>query len=354
MTKKLVYTPGVSAYVAITGHGAVETYDLTDDILEFSIDLTVDDSSRFSMNLKNEGGKYTGKFNPMDRIIIYLTKIETYPVLVGYISKAPYFRLNNSEITIEGKDALYRLQRLYWDKKLEDSYWLTYRQQDDTTMDGGFWKSGVSVLTEVANWSPEKIHIGDISREVIDWVSELYQARLEDTQGTELVEQVYGMIRSTGSSIVSTGSASGVAGVGAEIVIPEPYGTTYTYMGWQMITARSSTQWKFKDETGMPFDMNGFGFVNGRYVIACAPMFGKVGDYIDWVLTNGSVINSVVGDLKGADKDSVWGHDGGRSVIEFVVDKSSWYNTSRHPLKFHPEWDARAAKSINVGNYWGT
>lgn len=200
MTKKLVYTPGVSAYVSVKTALGYETYDLTDDITTYSIDLLTDKPSTFSITLKNEGGKYHGVFTPMDRIVIYLTKIDTYQVFSGYIRKATLWSLNNKEVTISGSDVLYRLEKLYWDSKLYESQELQRNVSQLWSSTEQYWQNGVSVLTEVANWNPEKIMVGQIPKEVVDMAMELYQARLEDTQGADLVSQVYEMLKSTGTS----------------------------------------------------------------------------------------------------------------------------------------------------------
>ncbi|MCP1101983.1 hypothetical protein M2454_000776 [Aequitasia blattaphilus] len=138
------------------------------------------------------------------------------------------------------------------------------------------------------------------------------------------------------------------------IEIPEPYGTVYTYMGWQTITSPSSNQYKLREEAGMNFDADGFAKIGERYVIACTTKFGKVGDYIDWELENGEVIRSVVGDIKNQSDSGAneYGHQEGRGVVEFVVDKYSWYGTSKHPKQFHPEWDSRVVRAIRSGSYW--
>ena len=141
-------------------------------------------------------------------------------------------------------------------------------------------------------------------------------------------------------------------GSGKTINIPSPYGDSFTYMGWSLITATGSNQYKLRVKTGEHYDANGFGKIGDRYVIACTPTFGKIGDEIDFVLANGRVIHGVMGDEKnmsdaGCNK---WGHDNGHSVVEFVVNKSMWYHTGKTVTKFHPEWaKSRVVKAINLG-----
>lgn len=44
------------------------------------------------------------------------------------------------------------------------------------------------------------------------------------------------------------------------------------------------------------------------------------------------------------------GHDGGHSVVEFVVNKSMWYHTGKTVTRFHPEWaKSRVVKAVNLG-----
>lgn len=138
------------------------------------------------------------------------------------------------------------------------------------------------------------------------------------------------------------------------IEIPEPYGTEYSYMGWQMITAKNSLQYKLREEAGMNFDEDGFGKINDRYVIACTTTFGQVGDYIDWELDNGTVIKTVIGDIKNQNDEGCneWGHRNGLCVVEFVVDKESWYGKGKYPTDFHSEWDGRVVQATKVGSFW--
>ena len=117
------------------------------------------------------------------------------------------------------------------------------------------------------------------------------------------------------------------------IEIPKEYGSSYTYMGWQMVTSPSSSQYKLRTAAGMNFDSEGYGIINGRKVIATTPKMGKVGDYVNVVLADGSTIPAIIGDIKNTnDKGAnAYGHNNGSSVVEFVVDKNSWYGKKDNP-----------------------
>ena len=99
---------------------------------------------------------------------------------------------------------------------------------------------------------------------------------------------------------------------------------------------------------------NGFGKIGDRYVVATTTTFGNVGDFIDVVQSDGTVIKCVIGDIKNQNDAGCtkWGHNNGQCVVEFVVDKSSWYGTSKTVDGYHPEWKQTVDKIINKGNYF--
>lgn len=134
----------------------------------------------------------------------------------------------------------------------------------------------------------------------------------------------------------------------------------YTYMGWQMITSPSSAQYKLREAAGMNFDEEGFGVIDGRYVIACTTTFGQVGDLVDFYLEDGSVLSCIIGDIK-SEGDANWtpyghAHGSALSVIEFVVDKASWYGSGHvNPgtSGCHPEWAQKIVSASRIGSYSG-
>ena len=141
---------------------------------------------------------------------------------------------------------------------------------------------------------------------------------------------------------------------GTTIDVPDGLGRVHAYMGWQCITSRSSDQYKLIESAGMNFDTNGFGKIGDRYVVATTTTFGNVGDFIDVVQSDGTVIKCVIGDIKNQNDAGCtkWGHNNGQCVVEFVVDKSSWYGTSKTVDGYHPEWKQTVDKIINKGNYF--
>lgn len=159
---------------------------------------------------------------------------------------------------------------------------------------------------------------------------------------------------------MATGAYMGGAAsitAGESITLPPGLGGVFTYMGWQMITSPSSNQYKLREAAGMNFNEEGFGIINGRYVIACTTTYGNVGDYVDFYQSNGNVLNCIIGDIKNQSDAGCnqWGHLNGQCVVEFVVDKNSWYNRKNNvgTSTNHPELGGQTiVKAVNGGNYF--
>lgn len=169
---------------------------------------------------------------------------------------------------------------------------------------------------------------------------------------------------SSGTTYSTTGTQAAGAvkdlGDSKVITLPSGIGSVHTYMGWQCITARSSTQYKLIEAAGMNFDEEGFGKIGDRYVIACTTTYGNVGDYVDIVQEDGTVLKCIIGDIKNQNDAGCnkWGHNNGQCVVEFVVDKNTWYSGGKgshaNPgtANCHPEWNQNITQVINRGSYF--
>ena len=155
--------------------------------------------------------------------------------------------------------------------------------------------------------------------------------------------------------------AGAPSGSGQTIKIPDGLGDIFSYMSWQMITSPSSPQYALREQAGMNFNSEGFGIINGRYVIAMTTKFGQVGEYVDVYLKNGTILNCILGDSKGdpggeGGTVTEWGHNHGHCVVEFVVDENTWYYPTYHENPgtsgCHPEWDSDVDHVVLLGSYF--
>ena len=163
----------------------------------------------------------------------------------------------------------------------------------------------------------------------------------------------------SGSSAgVSTGGTN-TSTSGKTISVPGGLGRYFTYMGWQSIKDESSAQYKLREKAGMSFDDEGFGVIDGRYVIACTTTFGQVGDLVDFYQSDGTVLHTIVGDIKNQSDPgcTAWGHDNGQVIVEFVVNRDTWYGSGHaNPgtASCHPEWGGKTiTQAVNLGIWDG-
>ena len=73
--------------------------------------------------------------------------------------------------------------------------------------------------------------------------------------------------------------------------------------------------------------------------------------------SDGSVVKAIIADTKNQNDEGCnkWGHMNGQCVLEYVVDKNSWYGTNHSnpgTANCHPEWKQSINKAINYGNYF--
>ncbi len=154
---------------------------------------------------------------------------------------------------------------------------------------------------------------------------------------------------------------------GAGVTIPEQYGnggysvTFYTPRGcyvngrdtaWAAGTSQAavSSKWSL---AGEKYD-DDIATYNGRYLIACTTTYGRVGDKVDFTLSDGTVIKCVIADAKNPNDQGCnkWGHSNGQNVIEFEVERSRFYRSGNPgSSSWKAEWGGkRVCSSVNSGS----
>ena len=106
--------------------------------------------------------------------------------------------------------------------------------------------------------------------------------------------------------------------------------TRKSYMDFKMITSKSSPQYKLQHSYAYTDD-TGIRMVNDRYCVALGSYYThKIGQYVDLVLENGTIIPCIIGDQKD-DRDTnsshTIAHDG--SATEFIVETKALSGKTR-------------------------
>lgn len=105
-----------------------------------------------------------------------------------------------------------------------------------------------------------------------------------------------------------------------------------SYMDYQKITSKTSPQYKLQTNYANTDSVSGLRMVGDRYCIALGSYYSKnVGQLVDIVLENGTVIPCVVGDCKSnrdTNENNSVGNDG--SVAEFIVETASLSSEAKY------------------------
>lgn len=202
----LSYSPKVNVYVALTRDGSVSYRDLSPDVVQCTVARKTDAASTFSVRLQNVDNKYNGMFMPFDRVSISCVKDKKQQLIVGYVTKLPAYTLYGADVTLDGACPIYRLEQLYWDPKLLESYELLGYNNRESGWDGVIY----NLLTEVGGYSLDQIEIGDMPQEIIDWARELYQDNLDSSnQLKSMADEFYKILQTHGPTIsVTSGETS--------------------------------------------------------------------------------------------------------------------------------------------------
>lgn len=117
----------------------------------------------------------------------------------------------------------------------------------------------------------------------------------------------------------------------------------------EKITSTGTYEYKLQNTVAYTNDDDGIRMINGRYCIAIGTAFGtRIGQYIDLVLENGTVIHCVMGDTKSdahTDPEHVFTVASG-CCSEFIVETEKLNGVARSGdiSNAHPEWKSAVSK----------
>ena len=301
--KRLVYSPKINAYIKADSG----VYDVSDYIVDFSIDRKVNQVSSAQLTLRNPNKKWTNfsytnpstgqketgpVFHPMDPITILLTRLRNRPVQVftGYCDSTPYLQLFPGTVQLTASCTLKRLLYTFFDPGLPfmmeflAQYGWTPSQSTGGIVhpaaeqqkanqaprydDSGIGELLFHVLTQIGGWDPNTIYIEKMPASVIQLVSnlfDLFKADAEESSQelTSFLHQIIGTSELGGGGS-SVGTPTGTAGGSGP---PPKSAVTPVDVGRAMLTA------------GFPSDRTVL--AQGMAVVSIESGFG--GSSADWV-----------------------------------------------------------------------
>lgn len=202
------YTPSTYVYAAVVGKdGAMTYYDLTEDVVSCTVNRNTDDASSANVTLLNRGWKYNDVFTPFDMIAVFASKgSDKIRLFTGYMTTVTKFTLYEQNFTIEAKDIIHRLSRLWFDPHIMATTNLMsdeYSRLEGWNNASEMWK----LLTVIGGVSENQIKIAELPTGAMEWARKLYVAQKADyEQSEQIVEDMFSAIMS--SSVVMSGVAA--------------------------------------------------------------------------------------------------------------------------------------------------
>lgn len=124
-----------------------------------------------------------------------------------------------------------------------------------------------------------------------------------------------------------------------QVVEAKPTELTHAIVDKDKLTEESK---QFFNRSDFAYDQNtGYAKVGQRYVITCDPVFGKVGDCIDFVGANGVIVQCVIGALRSDESAE-------KRKISFVVNQDTW--TEEKQEAFTKDLIQKTTEIRNYGN----
>lgn len=225
----LVYTPGIRVIVDSAVKGLI---DVSEDIEDASVRLSENNLHSVNLTLANPRGKYNGVFAPNDRITVQLKRIKWLQIFAGYTNTVPYFSAYQGSISITADCTLKSLKYFPWDaRSMKAQQFINMRNREGANeSDGGLASAITNILTEVARWPAEKVHIGGMPQ---GWVSkvksvfdqiDLASSRIEDALGPNPFLGNGGIIGGIGAvPLPSSGAGKAVAAAYTQLGVPYVY-----------------------------------------------------------------------------------------------------------------------------------
>jgi cell wall-associated NlpC family hydrolase len=262
----LIYSPTVECIIT-TQSG---TYDVSSDITSGTINIQENTTHTMSLNLLNAGRKYDRVFAPDDKFEIYMTRLKRLLIMTGYLDSVPYYSVWPKTIPLAGSSTTKRLLYHFWDPGSSAATLLmqgtgnTGDTGSDTSAlmssaDGGMRDKAIALLTKVAGWPADQIHIGALPTQWLAKICSLYNAiepqLAASAQALGVAASVAGVSSSNVSDITNPSPAAPTGSqLPTNISSPVPYkGTDLTSTGINAAAISpyyAQMQWGYQTSTG--------------------------------------------------------------------------------------------------------
>ena len=177
------YTPDVKIFVRSSSvkdsKGNPAILDLSEDIINFTINRQTNATSSAQFTVANKGWKYTIPpsnlgtktslpVETMDQVVIYLKRDNYLQYFTGYITNAPIVTLVPQPVTFQASCTIYKIQNSFWDvnnlsfQSLMPGMLMAGSNNSTKWGDGGAAQGILNVLSNVVGIPTTSIHVSAI------------------------------------------------------------------------------------------------------------------------------------------------------------------------------------------------
>lgn len=187
--KTMIYSPAARIIIA----DGNRQYDVSGDLVNGGVLRPENAVASLQFTLNNKNLRYNGRFDRMDRVILFLKRIKTIQVFSGYLDDVPYLQLYPGTVTFRASCTMKRLLHTWWDPTTVQSQSLftgggaagTAGQVvgDGTTVPGQKAIGSIlrDLLVNVGNWDPNQIHIENFPMKFLHTVEQWMSANQAST-----------------------------------------------------------------------------------------------------------------------------------------------------------------------------
>lgn len=232
--KTFVYSPDVRVVILSGGR----EYDVSQNVVRGQLFRRENSASTFVCELTNKNNQYTengGLFDRMDRIAVYMKRINWVQVFSGYLDTVPFAQMWAGNINIKATCTLKRLLYTYWNPNLAQSA-VVFNQMamvgaavngvsdiQGASTDTGLGDLLGNLVCWVGGWSPSNVHIQDFPLNFYSSMeAEFRRIQIQNGASTEAFKTLLegydhstGVMSAADQKYLSTGPGLGPQGLGA-------------------------------------------------------------------------------------------------------------------------------------------
>lgn len=234
-----VYAPDLSVYVNTDDYG---TIDLSPYVTSFTLQRNVNAPSTFFCTFDNKYARFDRVIRRMDRIVVFLKRVQWVQTFAGYISTAPWETVVPGDAFLQADCTLKRIVYTYWDPHSGEAQTLFPRGAgaiSAQTSDGGAAASMFKLLKLIAGWNESQIQIQKIPEA---WLAQALQI-LKTTEDEQLNSPDNQAVMKSLTQLLDADGWTGVPGISQAL----------SQQGQQT----NSTTWQRASQGGGPATMTG-------------------------------------------------------------------------------------------------